>query len=265
MNAGIVMQDAFAAALLDPGQLPAGLAPGPAVAKRFAVHRNNMMMALVDALAAAFPVTLALVGEDFFGAMARDYVRARAPRSPIVSEHGAGFADFIASHPPMAGIAYLAEVARLERLRVEAFNAADADALAHPRWQALQADQKRLASTRVQLHPACRWLASAHPVLSIWQAHQHADAQRDAALASLDLQAGEDVLVLRPRWDVQQVALPAGGIAWLDALRAGAPLGTALQHACSRHPQASPDLLLVLLLQHGLVVAIEPDEDDRHA
>jgi hypothetical protein len=265
MNAGLVMQDAFAAALLDPLQVPAGLCDRVDAAPRFAVHRNNMMAALVEALAAAFPVTLALVGEDFFGAMARDYVRAHPPRSPVVSEYGAGFADFIASHAPAAGIAYLADVARLERLRVEAFNAADADALAHARWQALTTDQERLATMRVHLHPACRWLASAHPVLSIWQAHQHAGAQRDAALASLDLQAGEEVLVHRPQWDVQQIALPAGGIDWLDALRAGAPLGTALQHACSRHPHASPDLLLALLLQHGLVVAIQPDEDDRHA
>ena len=261
MSAGMPMQDGFARALLDPLQVPAGLRLDQGAARRFAVHRNNMMVALVDALAAAFPVTRALVGEDFFGGMARDYVRIDPPRSPIVSEHGAGFADFIASHAPAAGIAYLADVARLERLRIEAFNAADADALGHAQWAALLGDPVRLASTRVHLQPACRWLSSAHPVLSIWQAHQLDDAQRDRALASLDLDSGEDVLVHRPQWDVHQDALPAGGIAWLDALRAGATLGDALQRTHTRHPHASPDLLFALLLQHGLVTATPFEQD----
>ena len=262
MNAPAAMQEIFAAALLDPTRQPAGLRNGKIAAQGFAVHRNNMMVALVDALASAFPVTRALVGGEFFAAMARDYVRIDPPRSPIIATYGAGFADFIAGHAPAAGVAYLADVARLERLRGEAFHAADADALGVGHWNALLADSERLALIRVRLQPACRWLSSAHPLLSIWQAHQHdADAPRDAALAALDLAAGEDVLVLRPQWEVQQVVLPVGGIAWLDALRAGAALGDALQFACNEAPATSPDQLIGLLLQHAMVIDIDPDKD----
>ena len=264
MNAA-AMHDAFVSALLDPGQVPAGVHGHADAARRFGVHRNNMMVALIDALASAFPVTRTLVGEDFFGAMAGDYVRFDPPRSPIMAEYGAGFADFIARHVPASGLAYLADVARLERLRSEAFHAADAAALDPAHWHALLADPVRLALIRVRLQPACRWLSSVHPVLSIWQAHQHPDARRDAVLAALDPDAGEDVLVHRPQWDVYLVALPAGGIAWLDALRAGVALGDALQGVRTTHPQASPDHLFALLLQHGLVMAIEPDEDAQHA
>ena len=266
MNSASNMHDAFASALLEPAQIPAGLCNGAdGAAGRFGVHRNNMMVALVDALAVAFPVTRELVGGDFFAAMARDYVRIDPPRSPVMSAYGAGFADFIARHAAVAGVAYLSDVARLERLRSEAFHAADADTLDSRQWNALLVDPARLASTRVLLQPACRWLSTAHPVLSIWQAHQHADAQRDAMLAALDLGIGEDVLVHRPQWDVQQVALPVGGIDWLDALHTGATLGEGLQRACAISPEASPDQLFALLLQHGLVAAIEPDEDGQHA
>lgn len=262
MNSASSMHAAFASALLQPAQLPAGLCNGAVgAADRFGVHRNNMMVALVDALATTFPVTRALVGEDFFGAMARDYVRVDPPDSPIVAACGAGFADFIADHAPVAGIAYLADVVRLERLRAEAYHAADADAVDAGQWSGLLANPVRLANACVRLQPACRWLACAHPVLSIWQAHQHADVQRDAALASLDLGASEDVLVHRPQWDVQHVALPVGGIPWLEALRAGSTLGDALQRTCTQHPQASPDLLFALVLQHGLVTAITSQEN----
>lgn len=265
MNAGTAMHDAFASALLDPMRVPAGLSNDPDATRCFAVHRNNMMTALVDALAAAFPVTRALVGEVCFNTMAGDYVRCDPPRSPILAAYGSGFADFIVGHAPVAGVEYLADVARLESIRSEAFHAADADALDQAQWRALPGDPARLETTRVHLQPACRWVTSVYPVLSIWQTHQHADAQRDAMLAALDLGAGEDVLVHRPQWDVEQHELPAGGIAWLDALGAGATLGDALQRARIASPDALPDSLFALLLQHGLVVALEPDEKHRHA
>lgn len=262
MNASVAMQGGFASALLDPARQLVGLGDGQDVARGLAVHRNNMMVALVDALASTFPVVRTLVGEAFFATMARDFVRGDPPRSPIIAAYGEGFADFIADYAPAAGVVYLADLARLERLRGEAFNAADAQAIDVARWTALLADNDRLAKMRVRLQPACRWLSSAHPVLSIWQAHQHgADAPRDAALAALDVTIGEDVLVHRPQWDVQQVLLPAAGIAWLESLRAGATLGDALHVASVNAPSTAPDQLFALLLQHGLVASMTFQRD----
>ena len=80
-------QSAFAEALLDPDRpLPAGIidpdgAPAP---KRFAVYRNNVTVSLIEALAAGFPVVQRIVGEEFFGAMACEFVRAHPPGSPLV-------------------------------------------------------------------------------------------------------------------------------------------------------------------------------------
>ena len=68
-----VAQRDFAAALLDPAlPCPAGLCvpAGADLARRFDVHRNNVVASLVEALADSFPVVLALVGEDFFRATA---------------------------------------------------------------------------------------------------------------------------------------------------------------------------------------------------
>lgn len=257
MNAGVAWQDAFASALLDPARHPPGLRdPGRGDAG-FVVHRNNVMVALVDALATSYPVTRAAVGEGLFRTMARGFVRASPPRSPIMAAYGAGFADFIASCPAAAGVGWLADLARLEHLRSEAFHAADAEPMDTARWARLRVDSQRLAHTRVSLHPACRCLSSAFPVLSIWQAHQQSDALRDAALAEIDLQTGEDILVHRPLWEVRQTGLPAGAIPWLEALRAGACLGDAMQRACSASPTVSPQHLFALLLQHGLVIAAE--------
>jgi hypothetical protein len=87
-------------------------------ARRFAVYRNNVMVSLIDALADSFPVTQALVGEEFFRAMAGVFARAHPPRSPVMAHYGDGFAGFIEDFQPAASLPYLADVARLEMLRV---------------------------------------------------------------------------------------------------------------------------------------------------
>ena len=92
-------QAAFAKALLDP-QLP--VPPhlrslgAPAGEDRFAVYRNNVMVALTEGLRDAYPVVCRLVGDEFFRAMAGIFARSHPPRSPVMLEYGDGFAEFIA-------------------------------------------------------------------------------------------------------------------------------------------------------------------------
>ena len=80
-------QRTFANALLAPDQTcPEGLfsSNGADPASRFAVYRNNVHSSLINALAAAYPVTLQLVGDEFFRAMAGLYVQASPDRKSVV-------------------------------------------------------------------------------------------------------------------------------------------------------------------------------------
>ena len=124
--------DVFASALLSPDEsCPQGLFSynGADPASRFAVYRNNVHSSLINALAAGYPVTLQLVGDEFFRAMAGVYVQGFPPTSALINEYGGDLADFIQGFAPAASVPYLADVARLERLRVRAYHAADAVAL----------------------------------------------------------------------------------------------------------------------------------------
>lgn len=253
----------FSRALFDPAvSASAGLrvASGVDPQRRFAVHRNNAVVALVDALAAAFPITQALVGEDFFRAMARERVRIDPPRSPILAKYGDGFAGFIAGFAPAVGVPYLADIARLERFRMQAYHAADAEPVALDAYRMLVTEPARLADTRLSLHPACRWLRSRYAVRSIWQAHQQLDDLQHAELAHIDIDAPEQMLITRAQWDVDVSPLPAGAAACLDALRAGATLGDAAMgfaaaDGAGRHA-AQFETLFALIVQHGLAVAL---------
>jgi hypothetical protein len=155
------MNTAFAAALLDPalpcpGRLRAW--NGSDATRRFSVHRNNVVGSLVDALADTFPVVQALVGTEFFGAMAAGFVRAQPPRSPLMHRYGGELPAFIEGFAPARSLPYLSDVARLEFARVQACHAADAQPLTAELAGAVLASGVDLAALRPVLHPALRWL-----------------------------------------------------------------------------------------------------------
>ena len=133
-------EGAFAKALLDqdagvPDALKGRDGSGPA--RRFAVYRNNVYASLIDALAGRFPATVKLVGDEFFRAMAREYVEKTPPRSAVLLRYGGDFPDFIGAFPPAAAVPYLADVARLEWVWHEAYHAADAEPLSQEALSAL--------------------------------------------------------------------------------------------------------------------------------
>lgn len=248
-------QHVIAHALLRPeAPCPAGLKTrnGSDPATRFAIHRNNVIVSLVDAVADSYPVVQALVGEAFFRVLAAEFVRGGPPRSPVLAWYGAGFADFVEDFPPAAGLPYLAEVARLEWLRVEAWHAADADPLPLAEISALLADAAALPALRLALHPALRLLRSAHPVVSIWAAHQAEDTA--AALDAVDFATAEAALIVRDRLDVTIQRIEPGAAAFIGRLLDGATFGEAAAAAGAFGLAAT----LALLLRSGAVIGATP-------
>lgn len=192
------IQTAFAAAVLDPAAPSPGAVLGDDPSqreKRFAVYRNNVVSGLVGQLAQSFPVVQRLVGDEFFRAMARAFVLAHPPRSPVLLSYGDGFPPFIADFPPASGLPYLADVAALEALRIRAYHAADARAVTSTEITA------RLRAGRfatLKPHPAAHLLRSAFPVLAIWHANQPGSPS-----SRVTARKGENVLIVRPGMTVQ--------------------------------------------------------------
>jgi hypothetical protein len=219
----------FAAALLNP-QLPCpdGLisANGADPASRFAVYRNNVQASLINALADSYPVVVQLVGDEFFRAMASVHVQGSPPRSPLMNDYGHDFAAFIEGFAPAASVPYLADVARLERLRVVAYHAADAQPLGHEQIAAALADPQALSELTVELHPSLNLLNSTFAVVAIWAAHQ-----QETTLAGVDLNLGQHALVLRNGLDVEVFAIDQGARAFIQNLQNRQPLMQALEAA----------------------------------
>lgn len=260
MTALIDQHRRFAAALRRPESAAPALfrnSDSIPLERRFAVHRNTFVVSLIDALTDAFPVTCALVGTEFFRAMARQRVLADPPRSPILTEYTFDFPEFIAHFAPAATVPYLADVARIEALRIRAYHAADAVPVPEASYRKLLADPERMSQTRLTLHPACLWLHSRHAAYSIWHAHQTPDDPAQASLERLDIERGEDTLIARPGLEVTTSRLPDGAIAWLDALGRRRTLHQAQTMAQAASASTEIGALFTLLIQHGLVIAFD--------
>lgn len=247
-------QTVFARALLDPAQpCPEELRvwndsdPTP----RLAVYRNNIVVSLVDALTATFGVCCELVGEAFFRAMARVFVTAHPPRSRILTFYGREFPAFIETFAPAASVPYLADVARLEILRLEAFHAADVAPLGEDDIAGVLSDPARLPELRIDPHPSTAVLQSRFAVFSLWVGQ---------ALGRVDPLQPQSVLVVRTGLDVQCVCVePATGV-FIDRFIHGATLAQAQQDALASDPDFDLVTALTLLLRWQIITNLRPGD-----
>lgn len=230
---------------------------------RLAIHRNNFVATLVDALAEAFPVTQALAGVDFFREMARQRVCADPPQSPMVAEYASGFPHFVGGYAPAAGVPLLASMARLEGLCLRSFHAADATPIPLGAFQALLHEPEKFARTGVRLHPAARWMRTQYAVHTLWAKHQGLADMSAAQLGGIESRRAEAVLVARPALDVVVALLPPGAFMFLDSLSAGLSLESAIIDAKRDSDAADPTTLFSLLVRYGLAVELFDTRQDR--
>lgn len=245
------IQAAFSTALLAPElPCPDGLfsSNGADPASRFAVYRNNVHSSLINALATAYPVTLQLVGDEFFRGMAGLYVQAHPPTGPLISEYGSLLADFIQGFAPAASVPYLADIARLERLRVCAYHAADCQPLEQQAVLQTLQGLSDLGGLRVRLCPSLGTLDSSYAVVAVWAAHQV-----EGGLTTLNPWHAQGALVLRLGLAVKVFAIDGGSVTFINCLGRGMSLEQAVEQALSASPDFDLHQCLTLLISHSTI------------
>jgi Putative DNA-binding domain len=250
--------EAFADALhVGAGEPPQGLfrTANPAdAAARLAVYRNNVWSSLVRALEESFPVVQALVGAEFFAGMAREFIKAHPPTSPVLSQYGGEFGAFIGAFAPAAELPYLADVARLEWARIQAYHSADVEPLPLSTFAAQLVRPAALQAAFLGLHPGAGIVRSAHPIVAIWAAHQGAQELADIAPTR-----AENALVFRARDEPNVHSVSHAVAGFIEALLHGQPLGeAAATGTATQVGDAEPfDLswALAFLIEHQLICA----------
>lgn len=241
----------FAGALLDCDMaVPEGVTgpdgrPSP---RRYGVYRNNVVVSLMDALAAAFPSVRALLGEDCFARVSRNFVAFHPPRSPLMQHYGADFPGFLEGFAPLRKHPWLADVARLERGFLDVYHAADAPRLAQESLAGLPPQD--LPSLRFTPHPASFLMASLYPVFDLF-------GWRDQRQEKVDCAKAQCALVTRPELVVELRAIDRAQHDFLGRLMQASTLGEAAGAALER--DAGFDLAGTLALAFSAGVFRQPE------
>ncbi|MCB4767633.1 DNA-binding domain-containing protein [Ancylobacter sp. Lp-2] len=244
----------FAAALTAPDRRSPPEFAGRAE-RRFAVYRNNVAVALIRALETRFPALVSLVGQEFFRAMAQEFMRTRPPTSPLLTSFGDELPGFLTSFAPAADLPYLADIAGIEVTRTRAYHAPDPARLGADAFSVLMS--RGIAALRVELHPAVAVIRSPHPVWTIL-----AMASGWQPVAAIDDWQPQAVLVDRPELDAIVRPLALGTALFVEALHAGEPLGTAANAAASEVPDFDLPAALATVIGGGLATGIHVLDGD---
>ncbi|EEG09257.1 HvfC/BufC N-terminal domain-containing protein [Pseudogulbenkiania ferrooxidans] len=216
-----------------------------------AVYRNNYRVGLIDTLAYAYPVLGQLVGEEFFRALAREYVKHHASHSGNLHRYGAALGDFLDSFEHVRHLPYLADVARLEWRVHHSYYAADSTT---PDLAVLATlEPERWGELRFELADDVAVVASSWPIATLWLAHQ---PDSGVPLPERLGDSAETALVTRSAGTVSVERLDSAPAAFLLALQQGVTLEAATDAALRLGPSFDLQALLGQLLQRNLLSSI---------
>lgn len=188
-------------------------------AERLSVYSGGYLARMEEALEEATPAVRHVVGRKGFHALAHGYAAQYPSHSYNLSRAGLHLPEFLKTYPLTAELPFLPDLARLEWAIVEAFHAFDQPPLGPAPLSALPAeDWERI---RLVFQPSLQLVASAWPILDIWEARN-----RPVTEVCVDLvNRPQRVMVYRQALQVRCELLDDRQDAALKALLSGKPLG----------------------------------------
>jgi hypothetical protein len=246
------LQSAFWRALATPGEPDArllsvirptvALAPGD----RVGIYAGMYLARIVDALREDFPKLAALLGEEPFADLVRDYLGEHPSAEPSIRHVGGALPAHVAARRP----GWLADVARLEWARLEVFDAPDETPL--PPAALFDVPAEDWPGLRFALVPAVTRLVTGAPVHRLWSGGSPPFAPARTALR-----------IWREGFAVYQTPMDVSEEAALDRLAAG---GTFAAVCEPFDDPADAAALLLRWLEDGIVArawGADPDAGPR--
>jgi hypothetical protein len=143
-------------------------APPLPAADRLAIYRNAYQVRLIDALHDTYPVLHGLLGDEMWRALGEAYVASHPSTFRSIRWYGAELADFVYTSSPYRDEPILGEVARLEWMLSEVFDAPDAAFL--PRAALEGVDPEMWGGLKFDFHPSLRCLELHWNAAAVWKA-----------------------------------------------------------------------------------------------
>jgi hypothetical protein len=215
----------------DPAEAFVGTPALPA-AERLAIYADMYLWRQVDALREDFPKLAAILGDEGFYRLAQGYVREHPSDHPSLSRLGRRLADDLLDCPP--GREDLADLARLEWARAEAFEAEDVDLAGIDALRAVSPEE--LPQVRIAFAPAVRLIRLDHDAPALWRAVEDGTALPPPRRTELHVAAW------RKGFEVFHAVLAADEARAAERAMAGEPLGAVCEPFAEREDAADAAL-----------------------
>lgn len=223
----------------------AGGALGLSADERLAIYRNNWQRGFIRALAIGYPVTERLVGPDYFGVLAREFLAVSPSRRGDLRHIGTPFPEFLRRKFSATEYAYLADVGALEHLCEELQVTAEVTPTSVDELRSISPSD--YACLRFDLCPTAGLLHSPYPVTRIWLSNQP-----QAAPQVIDLRSGGEQFLVRYSEETFEFhRLRPAEFTLTTAFREGVPLAEALAAATRIAPDFELTEALARLLGTG--------------
>ena len=192
--------------------------------ERIRIYAGMYPLRMRDALAADYPGLLRGLGERRFEELVRDYVAVHPSRSYTLNRLGDRLPEFLRSAPGQVDRAFWADLARLERMITEAFDAFE---------DAAPVTTSLSGASHVPVTATLRLGAFRYP------AGDYLDALRSRKRRPpVPGRRATWIAVYRREDEVRRLDLTAPAFDLLSALSRGRSLGSALRAARRRHPRS---------------------------
>ena len=176
--------------------------------ERLDIYAQMYCARLLDALLEDFPRVAAILGEDQFRELGRTYLRQHPSSQPSLRYLGDHFPEFVATQIVSTTLPFLHDLARLERVRVEVFDAPDAESLRSEDLQVIPPEA--WATIRFQVIPALETLTCAWPVQQIWKDGSFSVSEKIQPESSVLRVWRQDFAIYQASMDtIEQTALSA--------------------------------------------------------
>lgn len=239
-----------------------GIAPDTGLA----IYRNAYGARLREALDHDHPVLGMYLGDALWDTMCAGYLARHPSRVRSLRHFGESLPDHLAATAPFSASPQIAELARLERRLLDAFDAADAP---RAEWATLTAlPDAEWPRLRLRFHPSVMRLRNAWNSIEIWQALKDETSPPEARAGESEwLLWRDDERITRFRSLAQDEAIA------LDAFLAGADFAAVCEclldvHAADAIPAAAIGMLARWceegVVQRWLTVAEAPFASARN-
>ena len=132
------------------------------------VYRNGFMRSCVNALCSNYPVIDRLVGHEYFGFLAQQYIHNNPPKTGSLVGYGEQFPEFISEMIEHHQLSYLASFALLDRAWLQVYLARD-DLPINPEWlQCKLAQGIDIETLNIRCIWSSRLVILDYQALSLW-------------------------------------------------------------------------------------------------